>query len=122
MKLNPTKCNFGVRSGNFLGYLVTENDIDVNSWKVKPVLEMQASKSLKEEVQAFDRLKEVFTKMPLLTKPELMHDLAGRRIREISKDYSLVGRDGVMQWARRQRVQALIQVCPSTSKHKLSNK
>lgn len=28
MKLNPSKCAFGVRSGRFLGYMVTEKGID----------------------------------------------------------------------------------------------
>ena len=30
MKLNPTKCTFGVASGEFLGYLVTEKGIEAN--------------------------------------------------------------------------------------------
>ena len=30
MKLNPTKCTFGVVSGEFLGYLVTERGIEAN--------------------------------------------------------------------------------------------
>jgi len=30
MKLNPEKCCFGVPSGEFLGYLVTERGIEAN--------------------------------------------------------------------------------------------
>jgi len=30
VKLNPAKCRFGVRSGEFLGYLVTHRDIEGN--------------------------------------------------------------------------------------------
>ena len=30
MKLNPTKCSFGVLSGKFLGYLVTQRGIEAN--------------------------------------------------------------------------------------------
>lgn len=31
VKLNPTKCTFGVKGGNFLGFMVTEREIEVNS-------------------------------------------------------------------------------------------
>ncbi|KAL0378898.1 UNVERIFIED_CONTAM: Retrovirus-related Pol polyprotein from transposon opus [Sesamum radiatum] len=34
MKLNPAKCAFGVNSGKFLGYLVTEKGIEVNPEKI----------------------------------------------------------------------------------------
>ena len=30
MKLNPVKCNFGVISGDFLGYIVTQQGIEAN--------------------------------------------------------------------------------------------
>ena len=30
MKLNPTKCSFGVSSGKFLGYMVTQRGIEAN--------------------------------------------------------------------------------------------
>ncbi|CAA0819825.1 Unknown protein, partial [Striga hermonthica] len=48
MKLNPTKCKFGVRSGKFLGYLVTERGIEVNPEKVRAVIEMQPPRNLRE--------------------------------------------------------------------------
>ena len=31
MKLNPTKCSFGVAAGKFLGYMVTQRGIEANS-------------------------------------------------------------------------------------------
>ena len=31
MKLNPTKCSFGVASGKFLGYMVTQRGNETNS-------------------------------------------------------------------------------------------
>ena len=37
MKLNPAKCVFGVSLGKFLGFLVTQRGIDVNSDQVKAV-------------------------------------------------------------------------------------
>lgn len=34
LKLNPAKCTFGVRSGKFLRYMVTERGIEANSDKI----------------------------------------------------------------------------------------
>ncbi|XP_021719373.1 uncharacterized protein LOC110687054 [Chenopodium quinoa] len=41
MKLNPEKCVFGVRSGKFLGFMVSERGIDANLYKVNEVLQMK---------------------------------------------------------------------------------
>ncbi|CAA0832670.1 Unknown protein, partial [Striga hermonthica] len=48
MKLNPAKCSFGVRSGKFLGYLVTKRGIEVNPEKVRAVMEMKSPTNVKE--------------------------------------------------------------------------
>ncbi|CAA0822828.1 Unknown protein, partial [Striga hermonthica] len=48
MKLNPAKCSFGVKSGKFLGYLVTKRGIEVNPEKVWAVMEMQSLANVKE--------------------------------------------------------------------------
>jgi hypothetical protein len=45
MKLNPTKCAFGVSSGKFLGFMVTQRGIEANPEKVKAVLAMQLPKT-----------------------------------------------------------------------------
>ena len=37
MKLNPTKCSFGVRAGKFLGYIVTRHGIEANPDQVKAI-------------------------------------------------------------------------------------
>ena len=34
MKLNPSKCIFGVASGKFLGFMVSQRGIEANSEKV----------------------------------------------------------------------------------------
>ena len=34
MKLNPSKCVFGVASGKFLGFMVSQKGIEANSEKV----------------------------------------------------------------------------------------
>ena len=48
MRLNPTKCAFGVSTGKFLGFMVTQRGIQVNSNKIKIVLETLAPSSKKE--------------------------------------------------------------------------
>ncbi|CAA0827383.1 Unknown protein, partial [Striga hermonthica] len=48
MKLNPAKCSFGVKSGKFLGYMVTKRGIEVNPEKVRAVVEMQPPTKVKE--------------------------------------------------------------------------
>jgi len=40
VKLNPAKCRFKVRSGEFLGYLVTHRDIEANPKQIKALLGM----------------------------------------------------------------------------------
>ena len=48
MKLNPKKCVFGVKSGKFLGFLVSERGIDANPEKVKAVLELKEPKTVRD--------------------------------------------------------------------------
>jgi hypothetical protein len=47
MKLNPMKCAFGVSSGKFLRFMVSQRGIEVNPEKVKVVLNMQAPRNTK---------------------------------------------------------------------------
>ncbi|XP_056848940.1 uncharacterized protein LOC130499060 [Raphanus sativus] len=48
MKLNPTKCTFGVASGEFLGYLVTKRGIEANPKQISALIEMLPPKSVKD--------------------------------------------------------------------------
>ncbi|XP_056685805.1 uncharacterized protein [Spinacia oleracea] len=48
MKLNPKKCVFGVKSGKFLGFLVSERGIDANPDKVEAILSLPQPKSIKD--------------------------------------------------------------------------
>lgn len=52
MKLNLTKCVFGVRAGKFLGFMVTQRGIEVNRHQTKVVLKTPAP-SRKNELQHF---------------------------------------------------------------------
>ena len=48
MKLNPSKCAFGVSSGKFLGFMVSRRGIEANPKKVRAILEMSSPKTIKE--------------------------------------------------------------------------
>ena len=48
MKLNPTKCAFGVSVGKFLGFIVNSRGIEANLDKIKAVLDMQPPSNTKE--------------------------------------------------------------------------
>ena len=48
MKLNPSKCAFGVSSGKFLGFMVSQRGIEANPEKVKAILEMSSPRMVKE--------------------------------------------------------------------------
>ena len=48
MKLNPSKCTFGVASGKFLGFMVSHKGIEANPEKIKAILDMQPPQSIKE--------------------------------------------------------------------------
>lgn len=40
MRLNPKKCVFGIRSGKFIGFMVSQRGIDENPAKVQAVLDL----------------------------------------------------------------------------------
>ena len=48
MKLNPTKCSFGVRAETFLGYMVTRHGIEANPEQIKAIMEIKSPKNIKE--------------------------------------------------------------------------
>ena len=41
MKLNPSKCVFGVTAGKFLGFIVSQRGIEVNPEKVRAIMELE---------------------------------------------------------------------------------
>lgn len=48
MKLNPAKYAFGVSSGKFLGFMVTQRGIEVNPGKIRAIVDIIAPKNKKE--------------------------------------------------------------------------
>ena len=48
LRLNASKCSFGVGSGKFLGYMVTHRGIKVNPDQVKAINDLQPPQNPKE--------------------------------------------------------------------------
>ena len=48
MRLNASKCSFGVGSGKFLGYMVTHRGIEVNPNQIRAINSLQPPRNLKE--------------------------------------------------------------------------
>ena len=48
MKLNPAKCVFGVASGKFLCFMVSQRGIEANLEKVQEIINMTSPKTVKE--------------------------------------------------------------------------
>uniref|UniRef100_A0A2N9FHX8 RNase H type-1 domain-containing protein n=1 Tax=Fagus sylvatica TaxID=28930 RepID=A0A2N9FHX8_FAGSY len=78
MKLNPSKCVFGVSSEKFLGFMVSQRRIEANPDKIKAVLEMTPPRMIKETLRkafiwtdecqkSFEELKTYLTSPPLLS-------------------------------------------------------
>ena len=59
MKLNPSKCMFGVTAGKFLGFMVSQRGIEVNSEKVR-ALNRFISKTTDKCLPFFQILKKSF--------------------------------------------------------------
>jgi hypothetical protein len=51
VKLNPTKCSFGVPAGELVGYLVSARGIEANPKKIQAILTMKKPTKLKEVQQ-----------------------------------------------------------------------
>ncbi|CAL8998086.1 unnamed protein product, partial [Prunus brigantina] len=48
MRLNPTKCAFGVASGKFLGFMISQRGIEANPEKIKAIIDMETPKTQKD--------------------------------------------------------------------------
>ena len=48
IKLNPSKCAFGVASRKFLGFMMSQRGIKANLEKVRAILDMASPKTVKE--------------------------------------------------------------------------
>jgi len=56
LKLNPEKCVFGVETGKFLGFMLTERKIEANPDKCAAIIAMKSLASVKEVQQLTGRM------------------------------------------------------------------
>ena len=56
MKLNPAKCTFGVTSGEFLGYIVTQRGIKANPKQITAILDLPSTKISREVQRLIGRI------------------------------------------------------------------
>ena len=56
MKLNPTKCAFGVSVGKFLGFIINNRRIEANPDKIRVVLNMRPPSNTKEVQHLIGRI------------------------------------------------------------------
>ncbi|XP_065632981.1 uncharacterized protein LOC112035103 [Quercus suber] len=67
MKLNPGKCVFGVASGKFLGFMVSQRGIEANPEKVQAIINMASPKTVKEVQKLTGRIAALNSNPPLLS-------------------------------------------------------
>ena len=48
IRLNPSKCAFGMSLEKFLGFMVSQRGIEANLEKIRVILEMTSPKTMKE--------------------------------------------------------------------------
>ena len=56
MKLNPSKCAFGVSSGKFLGFMVSHRGIEANPDKIQAILDIKPPQNVKEVQSLTERV------------------------------------------------------------------
>lgn len=56
MKLNPSKCSFGVSSRKFRGHLVTQWGIEANSDQIQSIINIQSPTCIKKAQKLTGRL------------------------------------------------------------------
>ena len=65
LRLNSSKCSFGVGSGKFLGYMVTHRGIEVNPDQIKAINNLQSPRNPKEMQIHISISKQVQTLLPV---------------------------------------------------------
>ena len=68
MKLNLSKCAFGVASGKFLGFMVSQRGKEANLEKVKVILNMTSPKTIKEVQKLTGRIAALNRFVPKVTE------------------------------------------------------
>ena len=56
MRLNPSKCVFGVASGKFLEFMMSQRGIEANPKKMQAIINMASLKTVKEVQKLIERI------------------------------------------------------------------
>ncbi|XP_074312324.1 uncharacterized protein LOC141647860 [Silene latifolia] len=70
MKLNPSKYTFGVSSGKFLGYIITQRGIEASTEQIKAVLQLESPEKPKDVQRLAGKVAALSSTPPLLSKRE----------------------------------------------------
>jgi len=68
LRLNPDKCVFDVYRGKFLGFMLTQRDIEANTEKCKAIIEMRSPATIKEVQRLIGRLTAISRFLPKLAE------------------------------------------------------
>ena len=61
IKLNPSKCAFGIASGKFLGFMISQRGIETNPNKIQAILNMEPPRNV-EDIQSLNGLVAAFNR------------------------------------------------------------
>ena len=61
IKLNPSKCAFGIASGKFLGFMISQRGIEANPNKIQAILNMEPPRNV-EDIQSLNGLVAAFNR------------------------------------------------------------
>ncbi|XP_021764713.1 uncharacterized protein LOC110729291 [Chenopodium quinoa] len=89
MKLNPSKCSFGVAAGKFMGYIVTQRGIEASPDHVRAVIDIQSPRNLKE-VQKLTGRVAALNRYSSLEKLALALIVASRKLRHYFETHPIV--------------------------------
>jgi len=68
LRLNPKKCVFGVDRGKFLGFMLTQRDIEANPEKCTTIIEMRSPNNIKEVQRLIGHLTAISRFLPKLAE------------------------------------------------------
>ena len=68
LRLNPEKCVFGVDRGKFLGFMLTQRDIEANLEKFNAIIEMRSPNNVKEVQRLIVQLTAISRFLPKIVR------------------------------------------------------
>ncbi|XP_050281388.1 uncharacterized protein LOC126722250 [Quercus robur] len=97
MKLNPSKCAFGVSSGKFLGFMVSYRGIEANPDKIQAILDMKPPQNTKEIQSLTGRVAALNRKLRHYFQAHVINVMMDHPLKKAMNRLEAVGR--LIQWA-----------------------